>query len=86
MKNVAKIAISLRSDDFKEIEMERKRMGIGRSAVIGQAIHFWLEQRKKEEMIRCYEEGYRKKPERVFHLKGLEKAELEVLNPQEDWL
>ena len=52
IRNVAKIAISLRSDDFKEIEMERKRMGIGRSAVIGQAIHFWLEQRKKEEMIR----------------------------------
>ena len=85
MQNVAKIAISLPSEDFKEIEEVRKEMGIGRSAIIDQAIHFWLEERKKEEMIKRYEEGYRKRPERVFDLKGFEKAELEVLNPEEDW-
>ena len=85
MQNVAKIAISLRDDDFRELEKERRKVGIGRSAIVGQAIRFWLEQRKKEEMIRRYEEGYRRKPERVFELKGLEKAELEVLNPREDW-
>ncbi len=85
MQNVRKIAISLPKDDFKEIEKVCARMGIGRSAVIGRAIRFWLQQREKAQMIKCYEDGYKRKPERVFDLESFEKAELEVLDAKEDW-
>lgn len=85
MQNTAKVAISLSRDDFNQIEQLRQRMGVGRSAIVSQAIHFWLEQRKKQQMIKRYEEGYMEKPEKVFDLKGFEKAQLEVLNPGENW-
>jgi len=85
MQNTAKIAISLPRDDFNQMEQLRQKMGVGRSAIIGQAIHFWLQQRKKQQMIKRYEEGYREKPESVFDLKGFERGQLEVLNPEEDW-
>lgn len=85
MQNTAKVAISLSRDDFNQIEQLRQRMGVGRSAIVSQAIHFWLEQRKKQQMIKRYQEGYMEKPEKVFDLKGFEKTQLEVLNPEEDW-
>ncbi len=85
MQRSVKIGISLPKDDFGKIEEISRRMGIGRSAVITRAIRFWLERREQEESVRCYEEGYRKKPEKVVDLRAFEKAETEVLNPEEEW-
>jgi len=85
MQRSFKIGISLVRDDFEKVEEICRRMAIGRSAVIAKAIRFWLEQRKQEELVRCYEEGYRKKPEKVVDLKIFEKAETEVLDPEEEW-
>ena len=38
---------------------------------------------QQEELVKRYEEGYRKKPEKVVDLRAFEKAQLEVLNPEE---
>ena len=82
--NVVKIAISLPKEDFKLLEGMTKRLGITRSALIDRVIHYWLNKRQQEEMIRRYEEGYRRSPEAVAHIAELEKAESEIL-PAEDW-
>lgn len=85
MQSACKIAISLPKEEFRELEKVRAKMGIGRSAVVAQAIRFWLHQRGNEQMIKRYQEGYRQRPERVFDLMAFEKAELEVLDAEEDW-
>jgi hypothetical protein len=85
MQSACKIAISLPKEDFRELEKVRAKMGVGRSAVVAQAIRFWLQQRKNEQMIKRYQEGYRRKPERVVDLMAFEKAELEVLGTEENW-
>lgn len=83
MQHSCKIAISLPKDNFQKIEQMRHKMGIGRSAVIDKAICFWLEWVEQEELIKRYEEGYRKKPEKVVDLRAFEKAQLEVLSLEE---
>ena len=85
MQSACKIAISLPKEELRELEEVRAKMGIGRSAAVAQAIRFWLHQRKNEQMIKRYQEGYRRSPERVFDLMAFEKAELEVLDAEEDW-
>ena len=85
--NAVKIAISLPKEDFKLLETIRKKMGITRSALIDKAIHYWLNKRKEEQMIRRYEEGYRRYPETSAEIKELvamEKAQAETME-EEDW-
>jgi len=85
MQNTFKIAISLPREDYVEIEKLCKKTGLGRSALIDQAIRFWLEQKNVEKMIRKYEAGYKKSPEIVANLKAFEKSQLEVFDSKEDW-
>ncbi len=40
---------------------------------------------KKQQMIRDYVKGYKLKPESIDHIAELEKAQLEVLNSEENW-
>jgi len=80
MEKTLKIAISLPKVDFEKIERIRKELLLGRSAVIDKAIRFWLEHLEKKEAVKCYENGYRKKPEKVSELKALEQAQYEVLS------
>ena len=84
--NVVKIAISLPKKDFKLLEAMRKKIGTSRSVLIDKAIHYWLDKGKQEEMVKRYEEGYRRNPERLSHIANLEKIESEVLDRGEDWL
>ncbi len=79
-----KMAISLPKEDFIMIEKMRRKLSITRSALIDEAIRFWLAKRQEKELVSQYEEGYRKKPEKVFDLRALERAQLEVL-PKEEW-
>lgn len=84
MHNSYKISFSLPKADLEMLENARKRMGLGRSAVIDMAIRFWLDSMQQQELIKRYEEGYRKKPEKTMDLKALEKAGLESMT-QEEW-
>ena len=83
--NTVKIAITLPRKNFLSLETLRRKLGSSRSALIDEAIKFWLNRREEEALIRQYEEGYRKNPESVMHLRALEKAEAETLNYKDKW-
>lgn len=83
--NAVKIAISLPKEDFKLLETLCKRMGITRSALIDKAIHYWLAKKREDEMIKRYEEGYRRKPESINEAMAMEKLALQAWDKEEKW-
>ena len=82
--HTVKVAVSLPKGRFKTLEDIRHKLSISRSALVDEALRFWLESRKKEELIRRYEEGYIRKPESADELRAFESAQLKAL-PKEDW-
>ena len=84
MLKTSKIAISLPKEDFQKIEHIRKSLGLQRSTIIDKAIKFWLKSIEKEEMIRKYEEGYRKTPESIEEIKAQELASAQAFS-EEEW-
>jgi len=82
MRNTLKIAISLPKEDFYKLEQIRKKLGFGRSAIIDKAIRFWLGYREQEELIKRYQEGYRKKPESVQEIQAMEQAAAEAFKEE----
>lgn len=85
MNNSQKISFSLPKNDLVMLENVRKRMGLGRSAFIDMAIRFWLNWLNQKELLKRYEDGYKKIPEKIHELKAIEKAGIEVLTPREVW-
>lgn len=85
MYNSCKISFSLPKEDLQMLENARKRMGLSRSAFIDMSVRFWLSWLNKKEMIRRYEEGYKKMPEQIREIKALESAGMEALRPKERW-
>ena len=85
MQNTCKIAISIPKEDFEKVEYLRRKMDVGRSEIIDIAIRFWLRWIEQTELVKRYELGYMKKPEKMHDLKAFESAELEVMNLDEDW-
>lgn len=83
MRNTLKIAISLPKEDFYKLEQVRKKLGLGRSAIIDKAIRFWFGYREKEELIKSYREGYRKKPENIEEIKAFEKVSAEAFKEED---
>ena len=84
MSKTLKIAISLPREDFEKIETLREKLGLKRSAIIDRAIRFWLNHLEKKEMIKQYEEGYRKKPESIKEIRAQELASADAFQ-EEDW-
>lgn len=82
MRNTLKIAISLPKEDFYKLEQVRKKLGFGRSHIIDKAIRFWLGCREQEELIRRYQEGYRKKPEPIQEIEAFEQASAEAFKEE----
>ena len=74
MLKTSKVAISLPREDFDKIEKVRKEMGLERSAAIDKAIRYWLKGLEQEELIKQYENGYKKRPESISEIKAMEKA------------
>lgn len=83
MHRSSKIAISLPKEDFDKIEKLRKKLGFGRSAVIDKAIRFWLSHFEQEELVKQYEEGYRKKPESIQEIKAMEEATADAFEEED---
>lgn len=83
--NTVKIAISLPKQEYQFLEKFRRRLGISRSAMIDKAISFWLKRQQDEELIKEYEDSYKKKPENVSEIIALEKAGLEALSEEGGW-
>ena len=83
MRNTLKIAISLPKEDFYKLEQIRKKFGLGRSAIIDKAIRFWLGSREQEELIKQYQDGYRKKPESLEEVEAFEQASAEAFKEED---
>lgn len=77
--NTVKIAISIPKQEYLFLEKLRQRLGISRSAIIDKAISFWLKRQQEEELVKKYEDSYRKKPENVSEIMAREKAGMEAL-------
>ncbi|MBI5415960.1 MAG: hypothetical protein HZA29_04010 [Candidatus Omnitrophica bacterium] len=71
MIKASKIAISLPAEDLRKLEIVRKKSGLQRSAIIDQAIRFWLRHLEENEKVRQYEQGYARKPEAIDEIKAL---------------
>lgn len=61
--SVAKVAITVPLDLFRQVEAARKRRGQTRSAVVQAALRHWLRAEKHAVLAREYEAGYRRRPE-----------------------
>jgi metal-responsive CopG/Arc/MetJ family transcriptional regulator len=62
-RSAAKIAISLPDELYRALEGVRRRSGKSRSAVVQEAVRDWLRRQARGELVREYEEGYRRRPE-----------------------
>lgn len=82
MHNTFKIAISLPKEDYYKIEKLRKKLGFARSVMIDKAIRFWLSRIEQEELIKRYQQGYRKKPESLREIKAMEMASSEAFKEE----
>lgn len=81
---VVKIAVTIPRDIFKALEDIRRTLKVSRSSLIDQAVKNWIDGRQKADLIRRYEEGYRKNPETRETIQAMEKAQIETFTP-EDW-
>lgn len=82
MLKTVKVAVSMSSEDFKVIEEIRKRDGITRSGVVVKAVRLLRDKSEKEKMIKAYENGYKKYPEKLIEIKAIEKACVETLSDE----
>jgi len=84
MSKSVKFAVSIPTNEFKELETIRRRKGLTRSKFIREVIHHWREEQEKEKLVRRYEEGYKRVPENLMNIEAWEKASLNVFS-QEKW-
>ena len=82
MSRAVKVAISMSNEDFKVIEAIKKQNGITRSDVVVKAVRLLRDKAEKEKMIRAYEDGYRRYPERLIEVNAMEKASIEALSDE----
>ncbi len=82
--HTVKVAVSLPKGRFKTLEDIRHKLSISRSALVDEALRFWMESMKKEELVEKYERGYLANPESADELKAFESEQLKVI-AKEDW-
>ncbi len=84
MTRAVKFAISIPEEDFKKLETLRQKEELTRSKAILQAVKLWEESKSMEELIRKYEEGYKKFPEIIEEQVAWEKVSFDAL-ARERW-
>lgn len=84
MRKSAKFAVSIPWEEFKELEAIRKKAGLSRSGFLLATFRAWKEARKKERLVREYENAYRQKPEDVSLAEAMASTSAESLS-EEDW-
>jgi metal-responsive CopG/Arc/MetJ family transcriptional regulator len=82
--HTVKVAVSLPKGRFKTLEDIRHKLSISRSALVDEALRFWLESKKKDEMIEKYEKGYLANPETGDELEAFESVQFKAI-AKEDW-
>ena len=83
MRNTLKLAISIPKEEYYTLERLRKKFGLCRSAIIENAIRFWLGSLNKEELVKRYELGYKRKPESLKEIESWEMQAAEAFKDED---
>ena len=59
----SKLAVSLPESLFQDVERERKRRGLSRSAVIQRSLRAWVRAQVEGDKVKRYVEAHRRDPE-----------------------
>jgi len=85
-RGAAKIAVSLPDDLYRALEGARRRSGKSRSAAVQEAVRQWLLREARGELVREYEEGYRRHPESGEEIEAALATAVGLLSADsEDW-
>jgi len=85
-RGAAKIAVSLPDDLYRALEGARRRSGKSRSAAVQEAVREWLLREARGELVRDYEEGYRRDPESGEEIEAALATAVGLLSTDsEDW-
>jgi Arc/MetJ-type ribon-helix-helix transcriptional regulator len=82
---VAKVAVTVPVELFREVEAARKRRAQTRSAVVQEALRQWLRAQKHATLVREYEEGYRRRPETRREIDEALATAAGLLHDDEEW-
>jgi metal-responsive CopG/Arc/MetJ family transcriptional regulator len=83
-RSAAKIAISLPDELYRALEGVRRRTGKSRSAVVQEAVRDWLRRQARGDLVREYEEGYRRSPESADEIEAALATAAGLLTADED--
>lgn len=81
---VRKVAMSVPGDLYRAVEAVRKKAGRTRSAVMQEALRFWLRQQEEAALVKRYEAGYRARPEGRREIAAARAAAVRLL-AMEEW-
>jgi len=82
-KPATKVAVSMPADLYRVVEGIRKRSGKSRSAILHEALRWWLERQRQLRLTRQYVAGYRNEPETRREIEMAQAAAVQLLSSQE---
>lgn len=85
MGAAVKIAVSVPADLYRAVEGARKLRAQSRSKVVQEALRQWLRSAAHADLVREYEEGYRKHPETPREVASAMATALDALTEEEGW-
>lgn len=80
-----KVAVSVPTDLFEAVERARRESGKSRSAVVQEALRQWLRHAAELGLVREYEAGYRRHPERKDEIDEATATAIGLLGHDDDW-
>ena len=82
--NARKLSASLSDEQYRQVERTRKKLRLGRSQVVQQALALWLSTHERDERVVQYLAGYVNQPEDAGEARALAEAWARGLE-HEDW-
>ena len=79
-----KVVISMPASLYRAVEQIQKTTGMTRSAVLQDALRYWLGHQVEAALVREYEAGYRRRSEGRREIEAAEAAAVRLL-ATEDW-
>lgn len=80
-----KVAVSVPTDLFREVERARRAAGKSRSRVVQEALRDWLARRAERDLVRDYEAGYRRNPEREDEIAEAARLASGLFGDDDEW-
>ena len=84
-REATKVAISVPTDLFDAVERARRSARKTRSAVVQEALRQWLRHQAELSLVRDYEAGYRRHPERADEIDEATATAAGLFARDDDW-